>query len=150
MCNDFTVVQLKEKLEALKLPKYGKKADLCQRLSDYYKEQLPETKDIYDILIDNPFNLTAPRKGRGPHRVLTRPIAVTGRMLNLLKREPIKYESFRGKKCQGVAYGFGPLLDTNEYVLLETRKTPGTLAIINFNSSISETLEITHQKNFLW
>ena len=144
MCNDYTVAELTEMLENLKLPTKGLKGDLCERLANYYREQLPETKNLYDILIDDPYHMTAPKAKGGYHQLLTRPIAITGRMLSLIKSGPVEYTSNRGRKCLGIAYVFGPLLDVSEYVLYEKRKTSGPIAIINFeqtDKSLYEAIE---------
>src|SRR5581483_113335 len=144
MCNDYTVVELKQWLTELGLSIEGLKGDLCERLADYYREQLPETKNIINVLIDDPYHMTAPRARGGYHQLLTRPIPITGRLLNLIKTGPVEYTTHRGRKCLGIAYVFGTLLDLSEYVLYEKRKTSGPIAIINFEEvgkSLYEVIE---------
>lgn len=135
MCNDYTVMELKDWLEDLKLSTNGLKGDLCERLADYYKAQLPETKNIYNILIDDPYHMTEPKAKGGYHQLLTRPIAVTGRLLSLIKAGPVEYTISKGRQCLGISYVFGALLNLSEYVLYEKRITSGPIAIINFEQT---------------
>ncbi len=113
-CDDWTVTELKDKLKELDLPTSGLKRDICFRLANYYKGQLPETKKLHSLLVLEPstFSGQIPRGKKTPSNTVL--ISLTDRMYNQVSR-PQEYQTFRGKKCQGNAFVFGPLLDPTQY-----------------------------------
>lgn len=111
-CGNWTVKQLQARLKELGLPTSGLKQELCERLAEYEKSQLPSTKHVHNIVFMEPFGL----KTSALRRV--RPIGITGRMYNAILAGPIPYTTHRGKKCTGNSYVFGPLLDLDSYTLV--------------------------------
>ena len=111
-CNNWTVAQLKERLKELGQPSSGNKLELCQRLAEYEKAQLPSTKQVHSIAFLEAANAT-PENIRG-----AKPIAINGRMYNFIRQGPVPHNQFQGRLCQGNAYVFGPLLDLNGYTLI--------------------------------
>lgn len=140
-CDEWTTVRLKEKLGELGLSKIGKKTDLCQRLADYYAQQLPSTKKINNLLLIQPTSFQGERK-RGGEFPNTVKFNLTNRMFNLLPLGPQEFQSHRGKKCQGNAFVFGPLLDQEAYSLLGSIKTDSSIGILNYDQWIQNPINL--------
>lgn len=118
-CQNWTLVQLQDRLRELKLKVSGNKSELCQRLADHYKQQLPPTKKLHNIIFAEPYTLT-PAEVRK-----IRPIGINDRMYNIIKLGPQAYTTHRGRKCEGNAYVFGPLLDVDEYTKIASHGNDG-------------------------
>ena len=132
-CDEWTVVRLKERLGDLGLSKTGNKMELCQRLAEHYTEQLPTTKGINNLLFTQPtsFRGEVRRGGEFPNTVK---FNLNDRMFNLIGLGAQEYQTNRGKRCQGNAFLFGPLLDLDQYSLLGAiDSTDRSIAFLDHN-----------------
>lgn len=111
-CNHWTVAQLKDRLRQLGQHITGNKQELCLRLAEYEKAQLPPTKGVHNIV----FLEAVDAEPRDIYRA--KPIAINGRMYNFIREGPISRNQFQGRPCEGNSYVFGPLLDLDGYTLI--------------------------------
>ena len=134
-CKDWTVVRLKEELKRLGLGTSGNKPDLCQRLADYYREQLPSTKELHNLIFDDPSKLNDEYLQQILKKKASGLVAVTGRIYKLISQGPQILDSYKGKRCQGNAYVFGPLLDVSEYVRLIQRSNIKEISFFDYDGN---------------
>lgn len=127
-CQNWTVVQLKDRLRELGQKTSGLKQELCDRLADYEKAQLPPTKKLHNIIFTEPMMAVYADLPR------MRPIGVNDRMYNSILLGPVPYTQSRGRPCEGNAYVFGPLLDINAYTeIAEHGNDAGSTGFIDYD-----------------
>lgn len=122
-CNNLKVTEIKSELQKVGESTTGRKRELCERLAAYYQSTLPETRKIHNIFFTEPWSYKEDIQN-GQH------LAVSGRMYNLLKQEPTYYtnlDHYRGRKCEGNAYVFGPLYDLTEYRKIGEHDSHGSM-----------------------
>ena len=132
MCEKSTIKSLRQCLDQVHV-RYTtsmRKDELCQVLANYYKQLLPTTKKMRNIIIDDPIGLE--KKGASKTKYL---LTVTERMYNLIRNGPITYTKSQGKLCRGVSYVFGPLFDLRDYVeSFKILPKSGYIAVIDFDA----------------
>lgn len=127
-CQNWTVVQLQNRLRELGLKVSGTKQILCDRLADYEKAQLPPTKKLHNIVFMEPMMATLEDIRR------MRPIGINDRMYNFILQGPVPYTQAKGRPCVGNAFVFGPLLDINAYTeIAEHGNDAGSTGFIDYD-----------------